>query len=45
MMSCCLGLAAGSYAAGQPYVAYGWGSFCALGGGIGVARMVPALWG
>jgi predicted MFS family arabinose efflux permease len=44
MMCCFVGAAAGSYAAGQLYAAYRWGGLCALGVGIGVGLVVPALW-
>jgi predicted MFS family arabinose efflux permease len=44
MMCCFVGAAAGSYAAGQLFAAYGWGGFCALGAGISVGLIVPAVW-
>ena len=43
MMCCFIGAAAGSYAAGQLYAAYGWGGLCALGTGISVGLIVPAV--
>jgi predicted MFS family arabinose efflux permease len=44
MMCCFAGAAAGSYAAGQLFAAYGWGGFCVLGAGISVGLIVPAVW-
>lgn len=38
------GASLGSYAAGQLYGSFSWGGVCALGGAIGLALLMTALW-
>ncbi|HEV3186721.1 MAG TPA: MFS transporter [Acidimicrobiales bacterium] len=43
MVSAFVGASIGSYLAGQLYAHFGWYGDCWLGGGLGVALLVPAL--